>query len=301
MYDVVIIGAGPAGMTAALYTLRAGKTALLIESSGFGGQIVYSNSVENYPAVKKQSGMEFADALTEQVISLGAEISLDKATGITKEPDGFCVQCEGESYKAKSVIIAAGVHHRKLGIEGEEALIGGGISFCAVCDGAFFKNKKVAVVGGGNTAVQDAIYLSAGCEKVWLIHRRDAFRAEKALCEQAAKKENIEFVLNSNVTAVTGSGSLESVTVTDKEGNTRVLDAAGLFVAIGQIPGNQAFGDIVELDESGYIIAGEDCRTNCDGIFVAGDCRTKSVRQLTTAVADGAVAAIAACEYIDKN
>lgn len=304
MYDIVIIGAGPAGMTAALYGLRAGKTAVLLECNSFGGQIVYSPRVENFPSLMQISGNELASNMLDQVTNLGAELEFVKACAIEDHGSYKKVICEdGESFDGKTVIIATGVKHRKLGIEGEDELIGSGISYCAVCDGAFFKGRDVAVVGGGDTALQDAVYLSAYCNKVYLIHRRDTFRGEAKLVEKIKALDNIETVLDSNITALnTENGLLASVTATNKNsGEEKVLPVAGLFVAIGQVPENKSFEGFAKLDESGYFDSGENALTKTNGIFVAGDCRAKEVRQLTTAVSDGAVAGLAACSYIDRQ
>lgn len=299
MYDIIIIGGGPAGLTAALYAQRAGKTALVLESSGFGGQIVYTSCVENYPGQKAMSGAEFADSLVEQVLSAGAAVEFETAVEL-RDGDIKTVITDSNEYTAKSVIIAAGVKHRHLGLDGEDALIGSGISFCAVCDGAFYKGKRVAVVGGGNTALEDALYLSDIAEKVYLIHRRNGFRAENKIVKRAQEKENIHFILDAAVTHVHGSPVLDGIEVTNlKTGAKTPLDINGLFVAIGQMPQNDIFKTVIDLDENGYIRSGEGCTTNVPGIFAAGDCRTKSFRQLTTAVSDGTVAALAACEYID--
>ena len=300
MYDIIIIGGGPAGLTAALYAQRAGKTALVLEGSGFGGQIVYTSCVENYPGQKAMSGAEFADSLVEQVLSAGAAVEFETVTEL-RDGDIKTVITDSNEYTAKSVIIAAGVKHRHLGLDGEDALIGSGISFCAVCDGAFYKGKRVAVVGGGNTALEDALYLSDIAEKVYLIHRRDGFRAENKIVKRAQEKENIHFILDAAVTHVHGSPVLDGIEVTNlKTGAKTPLDINGLFVAIGQLPQNDIFKAVIDLDENGYIRSGEGSTTNAPGIFAAGDCRTKSFRQLTTAVSDGTVAALAACEYIDS-
>ncbi|MBR4882067.1 MAG: FAD-dependent oxidoreductase [Clostridia bacterium] len=304
MYDIVIIGAGPAGMTAALYGLRAGKSAVLLECNSFGGQIVYSPRVENFPSLMQISGNELASNMVEQVSALGADIEFARATSIEDCGSYKKVLCEdGEVFEGKTVIIATGVKHRELGVEGEEALVGSGISYCAVCDGAFFKGKDVAVVGGGDTALQDAIYLSAYCSKVYLIHRRDAFRGEAKLVEKIKALDNVELVLDSTVSALNTEGSmLNSVTTVNKNtGEERNIPVAGLFVAIGQIPENKPFEALAELDEYGYFATGENALTKTPGVFVAGDCRAKEVRQLTTAVGDGAVAGLAACKYIDEQ
>ncbi|MBQ3182094.1 MAG: FAD-dependent oxidoreductase [Clostridia bacterium] len=304
MYDIVIIGAGPAGMTAALYGLRAGKSAVLLECNSFGGQIVYSPRVENFPSLMQISGNELAANMLDQVTALGADVEFAKATSIEDHGSYKKVLCEdGEVFEGKTVIIATGVKHRELGVEGEEALVGSGISYCAVCDGAFFKGKDVAVVGGGDTALQDAIYLSAYCSKVYLIHRRDAFRGEAKLVEKIKAIDNVELVLDSTVSALnTEGGTLNSVTAKNKNtGEERNIPVAGLFVAIGQIPENKPFEAFAELDEYGYFASGENSLTKTPGVFVAGDCRAKEVRQLTTAVGDGAVAGLAACKYIDEQ
>ena len=292
MYDIIIIGGGPAGLTAALYALRAEKHVLVLEGSGFGGQIVYTQNVENFPGTLSMSGAEFADRLVEQVLALGGEVEFERVTKLT-DGEVKTVATDSGEYTAKSVIIATGVKNRPLGVEGEKELIGRGLSFCAVCDGAFYKGKTVAVVGGGNTAVEDAIYLSAIAEKVYLIHRRQEFRAEPKIVKELNEKANIELVLDSVVSGFVKEDKLNGIEVTNKitsEKKTLMID--GIFVAVGQIPQNSIFEGVIDLDESGYIIAGEDCKTSAEGIFAAGDCRTKSVRQLTTAVGDGTVAAI---------
>lgn len=300
MYDIIIIGGGPAGLTAALYAQRAGKKTLLLEGSGFGGQIVYTESVENFPGHKHMRGMEFADTLVEQVIAAGAETGFETVKSI-KDGKLKTVITDCGEYTAKSVIIAVGVKHKHLGLSGEDALIGRGISFCAVCDGSFFKNKTVAVVGGGNTALEDALYLSDIAERVCLIHRRESFRAEQSLVNRVSQRANIELVLNSVVSKINGIGTIQSIVVENTvTGHETVLDINGLFVAIGQAPQNEIFKELTPLDANGYISAAEDCKTKCSGIFAAGDCRTKAFRQLTTAVSDGTTAALAACEYIDK-
>lgn len=294
-YDIVIIGAGTAGLTAALYAARAGKKVLILENESIGGQIATSPKVENYPGFSEISGMEFSDRLYEQASALGVELELDKAEKITDNGDNKTVKTEYGEFTCKAVIIATGVKHRHLGIEAEEKYMGRGVSYCAVCDGAFYKGKDVAVVGGGNSAVQSAIMLSNICNKVYLIHRRDEFRCEKKLSDEVRAIENIELVLSSTVQDLKGEDKLTTVIIENKSGETEEISAEGLFVLVGQIPENGAFADIITLDESGYIVAGEDCKTNVDGVFAAGDCRTKAIRQLTTAAADGSVAALAAC------
>lgn len=303
MHDIIIIGAGPAGLTAAIYARRAGRSVLLIEKETFGGQIVLSPQVENYPFARPMSGTELSDILVEQVMNLGAEVEVDTVTNVTENPDRtFTVTTEYGSHTARAVIIATGLKHRRMGIENEEKYVGRGISFCAVCDGSFFKDKTVAVVGGGNTAVADAIYLSKLAKKVYLVHRRDEFRAEKHVVAGLKGCDNIELVLNSVPKALVGDGALSAFVVENKlSGEARTLEVDGVFVAIGQEPNNAAFASLVELDGSGFITADESCRTKNPAVFVAGDCRTKAVRQLVTAGADGGVAAIAACEYLDRE
>ena len=302
MYDMIIIGAGTAGLSAAIYGVRAGKSVLVLEGENYGGQIINSPEVENYPGIAKISGFEFATGLYEQAQNLGAVIAFEAVSRVEKTGRDFVVYTDERELPCHSVILATGAKNRPLGLEREMELIGAGVSYCATCDGAFFRNQVTAVVGGGSTALEDAEFLSSYCSKVYLIHRRDAFRGEQWLVENLRKKENVEFVLNSVVTEILGESGVEGIRVKDKvTGEERKLEINGLFVAIGQMPDNHAFEALVELDESGYIRALEDCKTSEPGIFAAGDCRTKTVRQLTTAASDGAVAGLAACEYINRN
>ena len=299
MTDIIIIGAGTAGLSAAIYALRAGKSVLLMEQLTYGGQIINTPEVENYPGIKSISGFDFAQGLYEQAEALGAELKYEQVTGI-ENGEVKKVKTSGGEYECKAIILATGAKNRPLGLDKETEFIGSGISYCATCDGAFFKGRVVAVNGGGNTALEDALFLSNYCKKVYLIHRRDEFRGEAKQVDKLKEKENIEFVLNSTITELLGEDELKGVRVHDKvSGEDKDIELDGLFIAIGQMPENAAFAPLVELDKGGYIVAGEDCRTNVDGIYAAGDCRTKTVRQLTTAAADGAVAALAACAYID--
>ncbi len=300
MTDIIIVGAGTAGLTAAIYAVRAGKSAIVFEANAYGGQIINTPDIENYPGISHVSGFDFATELYNQATGLGAEVKFEGVASIKVDGDKKIVTTTaGNSYEAKAVILATGAKNRPLGIEREEELVGKGISYCATCDGMFFKNKVVAVNGGGNTALEDAAYLADLCSKVYLIHRRDQFRGDAADVEKLKKKGNVEFVLNSNVTRLIGQDKVEAIEVTNKlSGDTTRLDVAALFVAIGQVPDNGAFSNLIDLDEKGYIAAGEDCLTKANGIFTAGDCRTKSVRQLATAAGDGAVAASAACHYL---
>ena len=299
MYDIVIVGGGTAGMTAAIYGLRAGKKVLLIEGTTFGGQITLSPHVENYPGIAEVSGSEFATAMAEQVSALGAELEYTKVKAVRKDGGNKIVVTEDAEILCRTVILATGVTHRHLGVPREEALVGAGVSYCAVCDGAFFKGSDVAVVGGGSTALQDAVFLSEYCSHVYVIHRRDEFRGEKHLVASLSERENVSFVLDSVVSEIKGTDAVESVGILNKKtGEASELKVEGVFIAVGQKPNNDPFEETVKLNEEGYILAAEDCMTSCPGIFAAGDCRTKEVRQLTTAAADGAVAALAACKYL---
>lgn len=298
-YDIVIVGAGTAGLSAAIYAVRAGKSVIVLEATTHGGQIVNTPEVENYPGIQKISGFEFANNLYEQAKSLGAEVVYEKVIGIEVNGEEKIVHTAKEDYQAKAVILATGAKNRPLGLEHEKEWIGAGISYCATCDGMFYRGKDVAVAGGGNTALENAIFLTNYCRKVYLIHRRDAFRGEEKLLQTLKEKPNVEFVLNANITRLIGEDGVDGVEVEDKNTHEkRVLDVMGLFVAIGQMPENSEFINVVDLDKGGYIEAKEDCKTKTKGIFTAGDCRTKKVRQLATAASDGAIAALAACEYI---
>ena len=299
-YDIIIIGAGPAGLTSAIYARRANKNVLVLEAKSYGGQIINTLDIENYPVEEHISGFEFATKLYNQAKNLGAEIVFEKVVDINDLGNEKEVVTTKNTYKAKAIIIATGSENRKLGLPNEDELVGKGISYCATCDGAFYKKKTVAVVGGGNTALEDALYLSDIVEKVYLIHRRDEFRGEESTINHLKEKDNVEFIYNSNVTKLNANDRLESIEVTNKDGSTKTIEVSGLFVAVGRIPENQNFAKLVELDETGYVKAGEDCHTNVPGIFVAGDNRVKEIRQLVTATSDGAVAATAAVKYINN-
>ena len=299
MFDIVIVGAGPAGLSAAIYGVRAGKSVLVLEANFYGGQIINTPEIENYPAIKHISGYDFATNLYEQAIELGAEIKFEKVLEITSDDHNKKVITDSNQYEAKTIILATGAKSRTLGLEKEKELVGRGVSYCATCDGGFYKGKEVAINGGGSTALEEALYLAAFCTKVYLIHRRDSFRGEEKLLHTLQERQNVELVLNSSITELVGNKKLEGITVRNIETDIKTLiTISGLFIAIGQIPENSNFSNLVSLDNGGYINATEDCKTNVDGIFVAGDTRTKRVRQLTTAASDGAVAALAACEYI---
>ncbi len=301
MYDIIIIGGGPAGLTAALYALRAEKSVLVLEKMGLGGQIALTDRVENFPGIAEISGFDFAEALSGQVKSLGGEIKYENVVEIRPGKEKIVVTPKNE-YTAKSVIIATGVKNRLIGAEGEEKLIGRGISYCAVCDGSFYRGKTVAVIGGGNTALQDAEYLSQIATKVYLIHRRSEFRAEERLVRKLKTLENVEFLLNTTVERFCGDQKLSGLDlISTSDGKTRHIDLDGAFVAVGKVPQNEGFKGLVSLSDGGYVVAGEDCLTSVEGIFAAGDCRIKDVRQLTTAVGDGSVAALAASKYVDEK
>lgn len=302
MKDVVIIGAGPAGLTAALYCARQGKKVLVLEKEFYGGQIINSNLVENYPGISKTTGYDFSNTLYNQAKNFGAEVEFSEVSKLEKlENNTFKVFINGGEIDCKSVIISTGVKKRNLGLEKEEELLGKGVSYCATCDGAFFREKDVAVVGGGNTALEDAVFLSEYCNKVYIIHRREEFRGEKFMIDILKSKKNVSFLLNSNVVKLNGSDELTSIDIENKDTKiVKRLKIDGLFIAIGQVPQNDNFSDLISIDKSGYIITNEDCETNVKGIFAAGDCRNKKVRQLSTAVSDGTIAAISACEYMSS-
>ena len=301
MTDLIVVGAGPAGLTAALYAARAGKTVKIIDAEGIGGQIAKSPLVENYPGIAKMSGMSFADNLYEQVSALGVEFELSAVLRIEKGENGtHIVATEDGNFNARAVILATGAKHRLLNVPGEDEFQGRGISYCALCDGAFFKGRPVAVIGGGNTALTDAIYLSAIASEVTILHRRDEFRADESLMDRARSIPNILWLPNVNIEEFQGSGNLTAIRYTDKlDGSEKLLKTDAAFIAIGQVPNNDIFNKITDLDENGYFISNESGATKSPGIFVAGDCRKKDVRQLTTAIADGANAAVAAWKYIN--
>ncbi len=299
MYDLLIVGAGPAGLTAAIYARRAGKSVLILEKGSFGGQMTYSPKIENYPGYAALSGIELADKMTEQALNLGAEIEIDTISGLENKDDFKILHGESANYQGRAVIIATGAKHRHLGVPGEEELVGEGLSFCAVCDGAFFENQEVLVIGGGNSALQEAILLSEICQKVTVIQNLADLTGEKQLQNLLFSKDNVDFLYSSIVTGFQKKGEkiLTSICV---DGKNKELSSDGVFIAIGLAPDNAPFAQTVTLDH-GYVCSGENCETSCAGIFTAGDCRTKSVRQITTAVADGATAALAACRYVEMQ
>ena len=299
VYDLIVIGGGPAGLTAALYAKRANKSVLIIEKAAYGGQITYSPKVENIPGFIAVSGNEFAEKLVEQVVEQGAELEFCEVLSV-EDGDVKKVVTDGGVFEGKSIVIATGAKHRRLNLEGEEKFIGDGISFCAVCDGAFYKDKIVGVVGGGNSALQEALLLSDLCKKVYVIQNLDKLTGENKLQEQLHAKANVEIILSTLVKGYLGSDKFEGVEVISANGEERSIALDGLFVAIGLIPQNGIFKNVLELNEYGYADAGEDCKAKAKGVFVAGDCRSKRIRQVATAMADGAVAALAACDYVDN-
>ena len=304
MYDIIVIGGGPAGMTAALYALRNGKSVLVLEKHGFGGQITYSPKVENYPGTIQMSGNEFADKLLEQILALGAEVELEKAVAMEEANGHKLVKTEeGNTFEAMAVVIATGVKHRMLGLSGENELVGNGISFCAVCDGDFFSNETVCVAGGGNSALQEAILLAEKCREVIILQDLPELTGEETLQKILRSRSNVTIETNRKIVGVQANDDgLTGVTVADRiTGAERTIPCEGLFIAIGLIPENGPFADLAELNGYGYFSSGEDCLTRTPGVYVAGDCRSKAIRQLTTACADGAVAALAACRYVNER
>ena len=303
MYDIVIVGSGPAGLTAAIYGLRAGKSVLVIEKNGFGGQIAYSPKVENIPGTIQISGAEFADKLLEQAISLGAYMEMENVTGIEKTAEGFHLSTEdGAEFDGRTVILALGVKHRMLGLLGEEALIGNGISFCAVCDGAFYAGQDVAMVGGGNSALQEALLLSETSKSVTVIQNLPHFTGEQKLADALMEKDNVTVHFSTLVTGYRQeNGTLTGLNLRSEDGREFSINVDGAFLAVGLSPENDAFAAHAELNQWGYFDSAEDCRTRTEGLFVAGDCRSKRIRQVVTAASDGAVAAMAACMYLDQN
>ena len=302
MHDIIVVGGGPAGMTAALYALRNGKSALVIEKNGFGGQMTFSPKIENYPGTLQISGMELADQMMGQIIEQGADIEIETVTGITAGEGCYVVTTEeGGSYESKAVIIATGVKHRMLGLPGEDDLVGDGISFCAVCDGDFYTDKVVCVAGGGNSALQEAILLADKCKEVIMLQDLEFFTGEETMQRILFAHDNVRAFTNTAIVGLhTGANGLDGVEIADRTtGEKQLISCDGLFVAIGLIPENEPFAQLADLNDWGYFDTDESCTTKSPGIFVAGDCRSKAIRQITTASADGAIAALAACRYIN--
>lgn len=299
MYDIIIVGGGPAGLTAALYAKRANKSVLVIEKGSFGGQITYSPKVENIPGFAEVTGNEFAEKLVDQVLGQGADVECAEVIKIDNG-DIKTVHTDCGEFSAKSVIIATGAKHRMLGLDKEEKFVGEGISFCAVCDGAFYEGKTVAVIGGGNSALQEALLLSDLAKKVYVIQNLDHLTGETKLADQLMSKANVDIILSTVVDSIIGEDVLKGIVIKDTNSNINEIMIDGMFVAIGLIPQNEPFRKIVNLNDWGYVDADENCLTNANGIFVAGDCRSKRIRQVATAAADGAIAALAACDYVDS-
>lgn len=300
MYDVIVIGGGPAGLTSALYAARSGKSVLILEKNAFGGQIATAPRVENFPSVNEIVGARLADNMFEQVISHGVEFDMGDAIVDTAE-SGFVVTTEYASYFTKSVVLATGVRHKKLPVQSAEKYEGKGVCYCAVCDGAFYKDKTVCVVGDGNSAAQYALFLAELCSKVYMLTLLDKLFCDKELVDRIVANEKIEWATNVTVKDVLGDDErVKGVSYQDVDGAITYVDADAVFVAIGQQPDNEKFANVIKLDNRGYIIAGEDCKTSCEGIYAAGDCRTKLVRQCATAVGDGAIAGFSAALYADK-
>ncbi|MBQ7340278.1 MAG: FAD-dependent oxidoreductase [Clostridia bacterium] len=302
MYDIIVIGGGAAGMTSALYALRNSKKVLVLESESLGGQIANSPRLENYPSIKEISGEQFADNLFNQIIDHGADFEIEKVVEINKQEDKtFIVKTEYNEYQAKSVIIAAGVKHRHLRTKSDsERLVGKGVYYCAICDGAFYKGREVIVIGDANTALQYSLLLASYCKKVYIYTLFDKFFGDKSLVKAVTSKENIEWRPNTSVCDFIGEDELAAIEYKDKDGNILTHEIPAVFVAIGQVPDNKAFANLVDIDKDGYIIADESCKTKTEGLYVAGDCRTKAVRQVVTAVADGGIAATNACLYLES-
>ena len=303
MHDIIIVGGGPAGLTAAVYALRAGKSVLVIEKNAFGGQIAYSPKVENIPGTRVISGTEFADNFVSQALDLGAEVELETVTKLEKKENGFAVQTEeGSAYEAGAVILAVGVKHRMLGLDGEQELVGHGISFCAVCDGAFYTGQEVAMIGGGNSALQEALLLSEVCTKVTVVQNLADFTGEKRLAEALLEKKNVQVYFSTLVDGYEQeNGSLTGLRLrNDITGELSHIRVDGAFLAVGLMPENDAFAHMADLNDWGYFDSAEDCCTRTPGLFVAGDCRSKRIRQVVTAAADGAIAAMAACRYLEQ-
>lgn len=301
MTDIIVVGGGPAGLTAALYAARAGRSVLVLEQESPGGQILYSPLVENYPGVPEMSGAQYAAQLTDQVERLGVAVEYARAEDFSPAPGGYDVRTDAGVFSCRALVLAPGTRHRTLGLAGEAELTGAGVSYCAVCDGAFYKGRRAAVVGGGDTALQDALFLSGVCEHVTLIHRREQLRGEEHLARRLRAKPNVELLLGWKPEAlISRNGALTGVRLRAAASDElRELAVDGLFIAVGQEPGTAAFARRVDVDEAGWFTAGEDCRTNLPGVFAAGDCRAKQLRQLTTAVGDGAAAGMAAARFVE--
>jgi thioredoxin reductase (NADPH) len=301
MYDLIVIGAGAAGMTSALYALRNGKSVLVLESESLGGQIATSPKLENFPSIKEISGEQFADNLYEQICHHGAEVEIEKVESVEKIDKIFKVKTEYNEYESKTVVIATGVKHKHLRTKSNrDDLVGKGVYYCAICDGPFYKDKEVAIIGDANTALQYSLLLSGYCKKVYVYTLFDKFFGDKMLVIALRSKENIEVRPNTSVMDFIGEDELKAIEYKDADGNIKTHEIPAVFIAIGQVPDNKAFANLVDLDKDGYIVSDETCKTKTEGLFVAGDCRTKAIRQVSTAVADGAIAATNASVYLES-
>ncbi len=300
MYDIIIIGSGPAGLSAAIYAQRACLDTLVIEKNGIsGGQVLNTWEVDNYPGFPGVTGFELSRQFREHANKLGARVVQDEVVQVELSGNVKKVVCEEETYEARCVILASGAHHRTLEVPGEEELRGAGVSYCATCDGAFFRGRTVAVVGGGDAALEDAIFLARMCEKVYIVHRRDKLRGAKRLQERLQVLENIEFVWNSETAAIEGNGQVEALRLRQTQtGEERRLDVDGVFIAVGIAPESELYAGQLELDEQGYIRADESGQTSVPGVFAAGDVRTKALRQILTAASDGANCVASAERYL---
>ena len=302
MNDVIIIGAGAAGLTAAIYCTRAGLSTLVFDKNIYGGQVSITSEIENYPALEKITGSEFAERIYKQAVQMGAQVEFEEVISFDFSGEIKRIATPTGERECRAVILATGAQRRKLGCPGEQELTGRGVSYCATCDGAFFRGKTAVVVGGGNTALEDALYLSGICKEVTLIHRRDRFRGEKRLSERLAQKDNCRVIWNSAVEKILGEQRVTGIQIKDTQtGDLSSLDTDAVFVAIGLNPDTGIFKDALQLDPAGYIAAGEDCKTNLPGVFVAGDNRSKPLRQIITAAADGAVAASQAIALVNED
>ena len=299
MIDVLIIGAGPAGLTAALYALRYGLSVTVIEKDMYGGQISLTSSIENYPGLKKTQGTDLANHMYEQVLDLGCKFIFEKVVEVDLKGENKYVKTAKHEFFSKSVIIANGLKRRKLNVPGEDEFSGKGVSYCATCDGAFFRGKNVAIVGGGNVALEDALFLSNVCKKVYLIVRKNFFKAERYIIDIINNKKNIEKLMESKIIKISGNKFVNSITV-DSKGKIYDLDLNGVFIAIGYQPDNEIFYNQVDMDEHGYFISDDSCKTNIPGVYVAGDCRVKELRQIVTATSDGAIASNQAIKYVSS-
>lgn len=301
-YDVVMIGGGPAGLSSAVYAARAGCSAVVLEGAACGGQMLFAHEIENYPGTPKVSGMQLADTMTAQAESFGVPVLYKQVHSLQALPDRFRIDVGGEELYAKAVVVASGSEHRKLNVPGEDVFLGRGVSYCAVCDGRFFRGKDAVVVGGGNTALGDAIYLSELCRTVTVVHRRDSFRADRILVDRLSDHPNVKCLMKSEVVALEGDSRLERIQLRQDGTATQAIDADCVFIAVGNVPRTDFVQELSGLQlDGGYIVTDERCRTSVQGLFAAGDVRAKSLRQIVTAVSDGAIAGTEAAAFVKEN